>query len=116
MKKRRKMQILEIPQDIIDITKKCQWDLIEYAEFDLSIAIDKNGDIGVRDMIGVWDPDYATDRQPDVAWELIRKWWADEEENIAAKQTKRDIENQIAQLQKDLGTLESTAKKKKWFW
>ena len=110
------MQILEVPQDIVDITKKCQWDLIEYAEFDISIAIDKNGLICVRDMMGMWDNDFGTDRQPDVAWELIRKWWADEEENIAAKQTKQEIKNQIAELQKDLETLETTAKKKKWFW
>jgi len=36
----------------------------------------------------------------------IRKW--------TEKNDSRRVK--IAQLQKDLGTLESTAKKKKWFW
>jgi hypothetical protein len=112
----KKTNTFEIPQDILDITRQCHWELSDYHEFDLSITVNKEGEVMVRDMLGLWDSDYATDRQPDVAWKLIRKWWADEEENIAAKQTKRDIENQITQLQKELGTLESTAKKKKWFW
>jgi hypothetical protein len=106
---------LEIPQDIIDINRECVWELTEYAEFDISISVDKQGKVVIRDMLGMWSSQ-CNDLQPEVAWELIRKWWADEEENIAAKQTKRGIEKQIAQLQKDLDTLESTAKKKKWFW
>jgi len=107
----------EIPQDIIDITRQCHWELSDYHEFDISLTVSKDGKVMVRDMLGLWaDDKYEEDLMPEEAWSTIRKWWADEEENIAAKQTKQDIKNQIAELQKDLETLETTAKKKKWFW
>ena len=107
----------EIPQDIIEITRQCHWELSDYHEFDISLTVSKNGKVMVRDMLGLWaDDKYTEDLMPEEAWSIIRKWWADEEENISAKQTKQDIKNQIAELQKDLETLETTAKKKKWFW
>ena len=112
------MQILEIPQDVLDIMRECCWENDgKYCEFDISLSITKDGDIQVKDGIGLWGGDmYAEDMQPTTAWETIRKWWEDEADNIKAQQAKKSIESQIAELQKDLVNLESTAKKKKWFW
>ncbi len=108
---------LEIPQDIIDITKECQWELTQYAEFDLSLSVDDKGQIVVRDMLGVWSGDRCSeDLTPTEAWIMIRKWWSDEQEQIKAERKKCAIEKNIKALQNELNTLHKLAEKKKWFW
>lgn len=111
------MQRLEIPQDILDIIHKTQYEHDEYCEFGIDITVDREGDIKVRDMMGIWTDKYhAEDLAPAKAWDLIRKWWRDEEDNLLHQKMKRDIEKQIDTLQGELKALENTAKKKKWFW
>jgi hypothetical protein len=108
---------LEIPQDIIDITRECQWELTWYAEFDLSISVDKEGKVMIRDMLGVWSGDRCSeDLHPDEAWSMIRKWWSNEQEMIDAERKKCAIEKNITDLQKELSALHKLAEKKKWFW
>ena len=108
---------LEIPQDIIDITRECQWELTQYAEFDLSLSVNEKGEIIVRDMLGVWSGEQcAEDLNPLEAWSMIRKWWKDEQEQIDAERKKCEIEKNIVALQNELDTLHKLAQKKKWFW
>ena len=108
---------LEIPQDIIDITKECQWEIPQYAEFDISITVSREGEIMVRDMLGVWSGDKCSvDLTPEEAWSIIRKWWENEQDNIAAVEYKNKLEEQITKLQYEVEKLNKTAKKKKWFW
>ena len=107
---------LEIPSDIMDIMRVAP-EYAEYVEFDISIGVDAKGQIVVRDMIGVWaNADYGKDFLPDQAWAIIRKWWANEQDGLAAKEEKARIEKQIESLQAELKGLENTAKKRKWFW
>tara|TARA_S200002703_G_scaffold421_1_gene716 strand:+ start:531 stop:860 length:330 start_codon:yes stop_codon:yes gene_type:complete len=106
---------IEIPQDILDIMHKTQFEHDEYCEFDLSINISREGNIIVRDLLGVWD-DTCVDRLPDTAWQMIRKWWASELESMEARKEKTAIETQINELQAQLESLNTEAKKKKWLW
>jgi len=112
------MQILEIPQDILDIMHKTQHEHAEYCEFGIDITVDSKGVLKVRDMMGMWtnDKQWTSELEPAVAWDLIRKWWRDEEDNLLHQKMKKDIERQIDTLQGELKALENTAKKKKWFW
>jgi len=112
------MQKLEIPQDILDIIHKTQYEYDdEYCEFSVDITVDKTGNIKVRDLMGIWtDEHHAEDLEPAKAWDLIRKWWKNEQDNISAFKHKRELERQIAKLQSEVENLNKTAKKKKWFW
>ena len=106
---------LEIPQDIIDINRECVWELTEYAEFDISISVDKQGKAVLRDMLGMWNSE-CDDLQPEVAWNMIRKWWSNEQERVNAARRKEHIENKIKVLQEELTAIDEIAEKKKWFW
>ena len=108
---------LEIPQDIIDILHDTQYVHDEYFEFGIDVSVSREGEVRVRDMLGTWQgSNYATDMKPEVAWETIRKWWANEQENLSAQGEKAKIEEQIVALQTKLKGLEERAKKKKWLW
>jgi|TARA_B100001939_G_scaffold43777_1_gene33837 hypothetical protein len=106
---------IEIPQDILDIMHKTQFEHDEYCEFDLSITISREGNIVVRDLLGVWD-EPGVDRLPHTAWQIIRKWWASELENMEAQKERTAIETQIDELQAQLESLKAKAEKKKWLW
>jgi hypothetical protein len=107
---------LDIPSDVIDIMRVAP-EYAEYVEFDISIGVNDKGQLVVRDMLGVWANDkYGEDFLPDQAWAILRKWWANEQEGLAAKEEKAKIQKQIEALQAELEGLENTAKKRKWFW
>ena len=108
---------LEIPSDILDIMHKTQYEHDEYFEFGLDISVTREGEFVIRDMMGMWQgSDYARDMKPEIAWNTIRKWWANEQDNMSAQAKKDEIKEQIKALQSKLDGLEETAKKRKWFW
>lgn len=109
------MQSIEIPQDIIEILRVCQYERDEYCDFDISLTVSREGNVVVRDLMGYWE-DTGEDVTPENCWKLIRKWWENEQENIAATEHKKALEKQIAKLQKEVENLNQTAKKRKWFW
>ena len=106
---------IEIPQDILDIMHKTQYEHDEYCELGVDISVSRQGNIVVRDMMGMWDAD-CKDRLPDTAWQMIRKWWANEQDMIEAKGEKEAIEKKIAELKQKLDTFDEKAKKNKWHW
>ena len=115
---------LEIPQDIVDITRKCQWEFTEYAEFDLSISVTKEGEILIRDMLGLWAGDRCSeDLTSEEAWTMIRKWWIDEAESRKTLEAKAQLEFEIMMKQEEVSDLEEKVKalnkkaeRKRWFW
>ena len=106
---------LEIPQDIVDIIRKCHWEFDDYTEMCIDISVSKHGNIVVRDMIGCWD-ELGEDRTPEVAWQKIREWWANEESSRDHHAKRKELEAKIKKLQKQVEDLDKTAKKRKWFW
>ena len=108
------MQI-EIPQDILEILRICQYEKDEYCEFDLSLTVSREGDVMIRDLMGYWEST-GKDVTPEECWKLVRKWWENEQDNIAAAEHKKELEKQIAKLQNEVENLNQTAKKRKWFW
>lgn len=106
---------LEIPQDIVDIVRECQWEHSEYTEMCIDLSVSKDGKIVIRDMIGCWD-ELGEDRTPTIAWQKIRTWWANEEANRNHFAKREELNAEIKRLQKQVEDLDNTAKKRKWFW
>jgi hypothetical protein len=111
------MQI-EIPSDILEIMHKTQYVHDEYCEFSIDITVNDKREVVFRDLLGVWDrrESYGSELTPEQAYTIIRKWWANEQENLIAQQEKAKIQEEIVALQSKLDGLEKKAKKNKWLW
>ena len=113
----KKTNTFEIPQDILDITRQCHCELTDYHEFDISITVNKEGEVMVRDMLGLWaDERFTQEIIPAEAWSMIRAWWKSQQDRLDAVRRKTLIEQDIVALQKELNAIDRVAEKKKWFW
>ena len=115
MKKEENYQdyTLTIPADILMIVDRAKlvWD-----DFDFTIWI-KDGTPHFCDMIGYWDDGNYNDRTPEQTWTLVRKWWAEQQSEVAFQEEVAQAKENLRVAQGELDDLEKKAKKKNWqFW
>ena len=115
------MQI-EIPRDIQEIMEQAP-QISGYDEFMVEIVIE-NGEYFIRDGIGVWADHLAYESlEPDRAWRIMRKWWADEAESRKTLEVKTQLEfeimmkeEEVSNLKEKVKSLDAKAETRRWFW
>ena len=106
-------QTLVIPADVCRILERNS--IIDVAEdFGLSIEIE-NGKVKITDLMEYIAEGYEG-MEPEVAWDLVRKWWDDEQEANRYSIAIGKKQDEIAKLQKEISALvkKQTDKKQKW--
>jgi hypothetical protein len=106
-------QTLVIPADVCKILERDS--LIDVAEdFGLSIEIE-NGKVKIADLMEYIAKGYEG-MEPEVAWDLVRKWWDDEQEANKYSIAIGKKQGEIAKLQKEISALvkKQVDKKQKW--
>lgn len=106
-------QTLVIPADVCKILERNN--IIDVAEdFGLSIEIE-DGKVKIADLMEYIAKGYDS-MEPEVAWDLVRNWWNDEQEANKYSIAIGKKHDEIAKLQKEISALvkKQTDKKQKW--
>jgi len=106
-------QTLVIPADVCRILERSNLNNVA-EEFGLNIEIE-NGKIKIADLMEYIVKGYDN-MEPEVAWDLVRKWWDNEQEVNKYSIAIGNKQEEIAKLQKEISALvkEQQSKKQKW--
>ena len=106
-------QTLVIPADVCRILERNNLNNVA-EEFGLNIEIE-NGKVKIADLMEYIVKGYDN-MEPEVAWDLVRKWWDNEQEVNKYSIAIGNKQEEIAKLQKEINALvkEQQNKKQKW--